>query len=76
MGNNRNYVWGELYEAALLETDDKKLPSCLQAAKAAFDRRVQEMRADRTSTSEELRAIVDARNSLKILRLELDKRTW
>ena len=52
--------WGKLYEAALLETDDKKLPSCLQAAKAAINTRLQEIRADRNSPPEELQAIADA----------------
>ena len=38
------YVWDEPYKAAILETDDKKLPSLLQAAKAVIDKRLQDMR--------------------------------
>ena len=71
-----DYVWRGVYEAAIVETDDKKLPSCIEAATAAIHRRLQEIQADRTSDpSEELRAIVDGLNSLEILRLELEKRT-
>ena len=40
------YVWEELYETAILETDDKKLPDCLQAAKVAINSRLQEIQAD------------------------------
>lgn len=31
------YSWTELYQAAVLETDENKLPSILLAAKAAID---------------------------------------
>ena len=70
-----NYVWTGLYEAALVETDDTKLPSCLLVAKAAINRRLQELGSDRTKTSEELEAIIDALHGLKSLRTELDKRS-
>ena len=70
------YVWEELYETAILETDDERLPSCLEAAKAAINRRLQEIQADRNSPQpEELHAIADALNGLKVLRTELEKRT-
>jgi hypothetical protein len=67
------YVWAELYETAILETDDERLPSCLEAAKAAINRRLQEIQADRNSPPEELHAIADALNGLKVLRTELEK---
>ena len=69
------YVWEELYETAILETDDMRLPDCLQAAKAAITSRLQEIQADRNSPPEELQAIADALNGLKVLRTELEKRT-
>ena len=47
-----NYVWAGLYEAAPVETDDMKLPSCLLVAKSAIDRRLLEMGSDRTKTSD------------------------
>ena len=40
------YVWEELYKAAILETDDTKLPNCVQAAMAAIDARLYEWAAD------------------------------
>jgi hypothetical protein len=69
------YVWEGLYETAILETDDKKLPSCLEAAKAAINSRLQEIQADRNSQPEELHAIADALHGLNVLRTELEKRT-
>ena len=69
------YVWEGLYETAILETDDKKLPDCLQAAKVAINSRLQELQADRGSAPEELRAIADALHGLKVLRTELEKRS-
>jgi hypothetical protein len=72
---NNCYVWEELYETAILETDDKKLPSCLEAAKAAINSRLEEIQADRNSPPEELHSIADALRGLKLLRLELEKRT-
>jgi hypothetical protein len=32
-----DYVWEESYKAAILETDDAKLPNRLRAAKGAID---------------------------------------
>jgi len=72
-----DYVWQELYRAAIVETDDKKLPCCLEAAKAALDRRFQEMLSDGNSLpeTEELQAIADALHGLRVMRTELEKRT-
>jgi hypothetical protein len=70
-----SYIWGKLYEAALLETDDKKLPSRLETAKAAIVSRLQEVQADRNGQPEERQAIADALHGLKVLRTELEKRT-
>ena len=69
------YVWEQLYETAILETDDKKLPSCLEAAKEAMDNRLQEIWSGRGSTPEELQSIADALHGLKVLRMELEKRS-
>jgi hypothetical protein len=44
------YVWEAAYQAALLETDDKKLPSLFQVAKATLDARLN----DKPGTPEEL----------------------
>jgi hypothetical protein len=52
---------------------DKKLRSCLEAAKAAINGRLREIHAD--SPPEDLDAIADAFHGLKVLRTELDERT-
>ncbi len=48
------------YQAAILETDDNKLPNRLQAAKAAIDNRIHELQTDHGGTPEEWQAITDA----------------
>jgi hypothetical protein len=67
------YVWEELYKAAILETDDTKLPNCVQAAKAAIDARLYEW-LDHGGTPEERQAISDALSSLSVIRREFDQR--
>ena len=68
------YVWEELYKAAILETDDTKLPNCVQAAKAAIDARLYEWQLDQGGTLEERKAISDALSSLSVIRREFDQR--
>jgi len=41
-----DYVWLGSYQAAILETDDNKLPNSLQAAKAAIDNRLHDLQRD------------------------------
>jgi hypothetical protein len=71
----KQYVWTGLYEAALFEIDDKKSPSCLEAAKAAIDRRLTEVQVEHDSSPEELRAITNALRVLQVLRKALEERT-
>ena len=66
-----HYVWEESYEAAILETDDKKLPKCIQAAKSAIDNRLHELQLDHGRTPDERQAIADALGGLNVLRREL-----
>ena len=66
------YVWKELYEAAILETDDGKLQERVQAAKAAIEARLQELQGDH-GTPEEKQAISDALHGLDVLREELER---
>jgi hypothetical protein len=47
------YVWDEPYKAAILETDDKKLPNLLQVAKGTIEKRLHEMETDHGGTTEE-----------------------
>jgi hypothetical protein len=70
-----DYVWEESYKAAILETDDKKLPNRLHAAKGAIDTRLQEMQTDHGGTPEERQAITDALTGLNVLRRELERRS-
>jgi hypothetical protein len=70
-----DYVWEESYKAAILETDDKKLPNRLHAAKGAIDRRLQEMQMDHGGTPEERQALTDALAGLNVIRRELERRS-
>ena len=63
------------YQAAILETDDNKLPNRLQAAKAAIDNRIHELQTDHGGTPEEWQAITDALGRLNVLRRELQIRS-
>jgi hypothetical protein len=69
-----DYVWEESYNAAVLETDDTKMPNRLRAAKGAIDTRLQELQMDHGGTPEERLAITDALAGLNVLRRELERR--
>ena len=71
---NADYVWDEAYKAAILETDDSKLPDRIRAAKGAIDVRLQEMQMDHGGTPEERQALTDALAGLNVLRGELERR--
>jgi hypothetical protein len=70
-----DYVWKDSYQAAILETDDKKLQKRLQAAKSAIDDRLHELQFDHGGTPEERQAITDALDGLNVLRRELPIRS-
>ena len=70
-----DYVWEEVYAAAILETDDRKLPNRVQEAKAAIDRRLHELQLDHGGTPEERQAIGDALAGLNVLRRESEIRS-
>jgi hypothetical protein len=80
-----DYVWEKSYKTAILETNDKKLPDCLQAAKTAIDKRLQEIQMNeggtlqggtlQGGTPEELQAINDALAGLNVLRGDLETRS-
>jgi uncharacterized protein involved in exopolysaccharide biosynthesis len=70
-----DYVWQGSYQAAILETDDSKLPNRLRAAKAAIDNRIHELQTDHGGTPEEWQAITDALGGLNVLRRELQIRS-
>jgi hypothetical protein len=55
-----DYVWEEVYAAAILETDDTKLPNRLHVAKAAIDDRLHELQLDHGGSPEEMNGRVCA----------------
>lgn len=65
-----NCVWKEAHMAAVLETDNFRMPSRISAAKAAIDQRLHELQQDGGGTTEERLALSKALTSLNILRLE------
>jgi hypothetical protein len=69
-----DYVWDESYKAAVLETDDNKLPDRIRAAKGAIDTCLHELQMDHGGTPEERQAITDALGGLQVLRRELERR--
>jgi hypothetical protein len=69
------YTWQKSYQAAIMETDDGKLPNRLKAAKVAIDNRLHELQLDHGGTPEERLAISDALAGLNVLRKELETRS-
>ena len=67
--------WQELYQAAFIETDHRKLPNRVSLAKAAIDARLHDMQLGHGGTPEERQAITDALAGLSILRRELEQRS-
>ena len=69
------YDWEEIYEGAVLETDDRKLPTRLQAAKSVVGSRLQKLQGGHTGTIEERKATYRALQHLDLLERELKTRT-
>jgi hypothetical protein len=63
-----DFAWEELYEDAVLETDDDKLAKRLQVAKAAIDARLLVLQMDYQGMPEERQAIGAALTGLDVLR--------
>jgi hypothetical protein len=63
------YAWELLYQAAILETDDTKLPKLLEQARGAIDFRLREV-ASNGDSPEEKQALEQALRALKVLRKE------
>jgi hypothetical protein len=64
------YVWRDAHKAAVLETDDDRMPSRISVAKSAIGQRLQELQQDGGGTPEERLALSKALTSLNILRAE------
>ena len=70
MVNGSRYPWEEHYIAAVLETDDAKLPERVRKAHAAIASRRQELNSDHLGTPDEQRALRDAQKGLSVLSRE------
>jgi hypothetical protein len=64
------YVWTEPFTAAVLETDNARMPERLKTAKAAIDARLRELQSDHGGTPDERQAIGRALAALTVLRTE------
>jgi len=62
--------WRELYSAALMELDPRKLKACVESASAAVEERANELARENQRASAEWQMLQDARSGLKILRRE------
>jgi hypothetical protein len=67
-------LWQELYEAAVVETNQKTLQARVQAAKAAIDARLRELQMDHGGTREEQQALRDAVAGVRVLEREIEGR--
>jgi hypothetical protein len=68
-----SYVGHDLYKAAILETDRRRLQQRLHAVNATIDDRLQELQMDHGGTPEERQAISDALAALNVVRGESEK---
>ena len=64
------YIWQELYQAALLETDWTKMVQLVQSAETEIHKRRLELAKDHNGTQEEREAVVNALNGLLVLRMD------
>ena len=64
--------WQRLYEDAVVETDRARLPVLINAARAAIDARMEQIRHDHRASAEELQGIEDALSGLRVLNGEAD----
>jgi hypothetical protein len=64
------YGWAEMYQRAMLETDQSELPGRIETAQTAINRRIQEINAGHDSVDER-RAIRDALAGLNVLCREI-----
>ncbi len=62
-----SYGWQELYRAALLEVRPEELRLRIDAAEAAIEQRIAELRQSDSSCPDERHALADALRGLQIL---------
>ena len=66
------FGWQRFYEAAILETDRALLSRLIEAAQAAIDARLEQLRGNHQNNAEEHQAIADALSGLRVLRGEVE----
>jgi hypothetical protein len=66
------FGWQRFYEAAILETNRERLPQLIQAAQAAIDARIDQLRMNHHDSAEERQAIADALAGLRLLKEEVN----
>jgi hypothetical protein len=64
------YSWQESYHAALLETDWTKMVELVQTAESEVHKRQLMLTQDHGGTNEERKALVNAMDDLKVLRVD------
>ncbi|HEV2171327.1 MAG TPA: hypothetical protein VGR40_10285, partial [Candidatus Binatus sp.] len=65
------YTWQRHYDAAMVETDPRRLARLIKAAEVEIDARMEELRLKRDGTRDEKDAIAEALAWLNILRKEI-----
>jgi hypothetical protein len=68
MAMRPNYEWERLYTAAILETNRTKLIASIDAAQAAIESRVREMKSDHGGSADERLEIDTAQTNLNVMR--------
>lgn len=68
VGSSPNHGWKDLYVAALLEADQEKLPSLIDAAEHAIKLRTQELRHVQGDSLDEQQNLDDAAYALNALK--------
>jgi len=71
MATNEKYEWQRHYEAAILETDRTRLPQLINAAQAAIDARIEDIRLNHSGTADEEQALANALDGLRVLQKEI-----
>jgi hypothetical protein len=70
-----DYVWRELYVAALLEPNPEKIQQRVPEAKAAIDARLHELQIDPRCAPAERHAISEALAGLNLMQREIEIRS-
>lgn len=65
---NSDPEWLRLYTMAIIETDWSKMEERVQAVETAIDQRLQTLSLDHGGTTSEHQALIDALQSVNILR--------